>query len=263
MDISAIRGGLTGVDKAKLARWQDKQFDHLEVKGEPQTKIRELFSSKGYAAPVVVACYAFIFSMIAWDQVMSVDPHWFSTLFGPYIFISGVFAAMAFNAMGVTLARSIHPLFKQKIIRSTLHDLGKLMFGFGIFWTYLFWSHYLTIWYGNLPEETGWLITRLREEPWRTLAWFTLWCTFFFPFLFGLSKDIKQVPELLFAGATVVALGVWLMFYIMIVPGMFEHTIPLSLFDLGVTLGFLGVFVLLAIRYLERVPLIPFGDFYR
>ena len=263
MDINAIRGGLTGVETSKLARWQDKQFDNLASKGDPTTKIRELFSARGYLAPIVVAGYGFIFSLITWDQVMSVDPYWFSTLFGPYIFISGVFAAMAFNAMGVNLARNIHPLFKQKIIRPTLHDLGKLMFGFGIFWTYLFWSHYLTIWYGNLPEETGWLIIRLREEPWHTLAWFTLWCTFFFPFLFGLSKDIKQVPELLFAGASVVALGVWLMFYIMIVPGMFEHTIPLSFLDLGMSLGFLGVFVLLSIRYLERVPLIPFGDFYR
>jgi hypothetical protein len=263
MDINAIRGGLTGVDSANLARWQDKQFDHLVVKGDPQTKIGEMFSAKGMLSPVIVVCYGFIFSLIAWDQVMSVDPHWFSTLFGPFIFISGVFVTMSWNAMAMSFARNIHPLFKQKIIRPTLHDLGKLMFGFGIFWTYLFWSHYLTIWYGNLPEETGWIILRLRKEPWHTLSWFAFWSLFFFPFMFGLSKDIKQVPELLFAGASVVAVGIWLMFYIMIVPGQFPTVIPLSFLDLGVTLGFLGVFVLLAIRYLERVPLIPFGDMYR
>lgn len=264
-DLIAIRSGLTGVDKAQLARWQDKKFDSLVSTwgSDPRAAIREIFSKRGFLSPVVVIAYSFIFSLISWDQVMSVDPHWFSTLFGPFIFMSGAYIATAFNGMGITLARNISPLLKKKIIRPTLHDLGKLMFGFGIFWTYLFWSHYLTIWYGNLPEETGWVLTRLRYEPWHTLSWFGFWCLFFFPFLFGLSKDAKQVPPLLFFAASIVSIGIWLMFYIMIVPGMFPKEIPLSLLDLGIALGFFGVFVLLALRYLEKVPLIPFGDLYR
>jgi hypothetical protein len=264
-DLIAIRSGLTGVNKDELSRWQDKSYDKFvaDWSGDPKVSIQQTFARKGFLSPVVVIAYATIFSLIAWDQIMSVEPHWFSTLFGPWIFMSGVYLTMAFNGMGVTLARSIHPLFKQKIIRPTLHDLGKLLFGFGIFWTYLFWSHYLTFWYGNLPEETGWVITRWRNEPWHSLSWFAFWCLFFFPFLFGLSKDVKQVPPLLFFTSAVVALGIWLMLYIMVVPGMFPTSIPLSFLDLGIFGGFLGVFVLLALRYLERVPLIPFGDLYR
>ena len=264
-DITAIRSGLTGVDSSKLARWQSKEFDRYakSAGGDARGTIRELFARRGFNSPIVVICYTFGLSLIAWDQVMSVDPHWYSTLFGPFIFMSGVYVAVAWNAMGVGFARNIHPLFKAKVIRPTMHDLGKLLFGFGIFWTYLFWSHYLTIWYGNLPEETGWIILRLREEPWHTFSWFAFWCLFFFPFMFGISKDAKQVPPLLAAAAAVVATGIWLMLYIMIVPTSFPEQIPLSFLDAGITVGFLGGFVLMAVKYLERVPLIPFGDLYR
>ncbi|MCC6954280.1 MAG: hypothetical protein IT290_09200 [Deltaproteobacteria bacterium] len=263
-DIGAIRSGLTGVSKDALLRWQGAQYDKYvagwssDAKGE----LRQAQNRRGFLAPVVVIFYAVAFSFIAFDLVMSVDPHWISTLFGAFIFMSGVYVAVAWNSMGIGFARELHPLFRAKIQRTTLHDLGKLLFGFGIFWMYLAWSHYLTIWYGNLPEETGWLILRTRLEPWHTMAWSIVCCCFIYPFLFGLNRDGKQVPRLLFITGTVVAIGIWLLCFFLIVPTLSPNTIPLGFLEATISAGFMGGFLFSAARYLERVPLIPFGDLY-
>ena len=263
-DIGAIRGGLTGVKGDKLNRWSDKSYDTFVAGWGPDARmgIRETKNKLGRLSPVIVMIYAISVSLIAFDQVMSVDPHWYSTLFGAFVFMSGVYLAMAWTSMGVGYARVIHPLFLAKIHKSTLWDLGKLLFGFGIFWAYLFWSHYLTIWYANLPEETGWLITRLRLEPWHRFAWVILGCCFILPFLIGLSRDAKQVPRLLFATGVIVAVGLWLQSMILFAPTLYPTQINLGLPELFVTLGFIGAYLLCAASFLKKVPLIPFGDFY-
>ena len=263
-DIGAIRSGLTGVDKGALQRWHAQPYDKFVIGWSSDAKA-ELASAqyeRGMRSPLVVIFYALGFSLIGFDQVMSVDPHWISTLFGAFVFMSGVYAAVAWVAMGIGLARELHPLYRAKFFRSTLHDLGKLLFGFGIFWMYLAWSHYLTIWYGNLPEETGWLITRTRLEPWHSFAWGLFWSCFIFPFMFGLSREAKQVPRLLFIAGSVVALGLWLLFFFLVVPTLSPNRIPLGFVEATVSAGFLGAFLFTAVRYLERVPLIPFGDLY-
>jgi len=148
------------------------------------------------------------------------------------------------------------------IKRKTLHDLGKLLFGFGIFWAYLFWSHYLPIWYGNMPEETAFIILRLRVAPWRDLAWLVLGMCFIIPFMMGLSRDLKQVPVLLACTGIISSIGLWLMMYLLFAPTIYPDHIPVGMMDVAVGIGFVGLFALSAARYLERNPLIPFGDLY-
>jgi hypothetical protein len=261
-DIAAIRGGLTGVAKEQLSRWFGAEFDQYVTNSSAEAEIRESARVKGKLSPGVVAAYAGVMSLLGFDQMMSVDPYWVSTLFGAFLFMSAVYITMAWNSIGVAFLRTIHPLFKARITNKSLHDLGKLLFGFGIFWAYLFWSHYLTIWYGNMPEETQWLILRARLEPWHSFAWLVLWGCFLYPFMFGLSKDAKQIPHLLFVTASVVAISIWLLQYLIVVPSHFPNEIPINIFDFGISMGFAGTFLLLAISYLERVPLIPFGDLY-
>ncbi|MCB0322322.1 MAG: hypothetical protein KDD69_02080 [Bdellovibrionales bacterium] len=263
-DLLAIRGGLTGLDEKSLSRWQEQRYDRFVRDADANAKdaIAKTSSQLGVLSPILVWVYALSMSLIAFDQIMSVDPHWFSTMFGGFYFMSAVYLAMAFAAIGVAVLRQQHPLFLAKIERRTLWDLGKLLFGFGIFWAYLFWSHYLPIWYGNLPEETAWIIVRLREQPWHGIAWFVLGSCFIVPFLLGLSRDVKQVPILLFGTALIVAIGLWVQMYLLFAPTLYPDTIPLSFTDLFVTLGFLGAYLLSASYYLERVPLIPFGDLY-
>ena len=263
-DIGAVRSGLTGVEGAGKARWSDKSYDHF-VAGwgsDPRAEIRKSTERMGRLSPIVIILYSAVISIIAFDQEMSVDPHWYSTLFGGFIFMGAIYGAVAWTSMSVGMARELHPLFLQKIDRKTLHDLGKLLFGFGIFWAYLFWSHYLPIWYGNMPEETEYIILRLRELPWRNLAWMVLGCCFIVPFLLGLSRDVKQMPLLLFVTGSIVAFGLWIQHYLLFAPTIFKDVIPLSIAEVFISFGFMAAFLLSGIRFLERYPLIPFGDFY-
>jgi len=262
-DILAIRGGLTKASKEAIDRWSHQRYDKLVGDSkDAKAEIEKATGLMGRFSPAVVAVYAVTMTFIAFDQIMSVDPIWYSTMFGGFYFMSGVYLAVAFASMGVAICCMTSPLFLKKIERRTLHDLGKLLFGFGIFWAYLFWSHYLPIWYGNLPEETGWIILRLREEPWRNIAWLVLGMSFITPFLLGLSRDIKQIPQLLFATGVIVAVGIWFQTYLLFAPTLYPKILPFGFVDFAVGIGFLGLYAKCAFSYLAKVPLMPFGDFY-
>ncbi|MCC6220098.1 MAG: hypothetical protein IT291_02545 [Deltaproteobacteria bacterium] len=265
-DFLAIRGGIVKLDDSRAKRWLDKRFDNyakfsagaLDVRDE----IARAMHKRGRYSPVVVICYAVIMSMLAFDLMMSVDPHWYSTLYGAFLFMTGVYLAFAWISVVIALAREWHPLYRKKIDRRCLHDVGKLLFGFGIFWAYLFWSHYLPIWYGNMPEETAWVIVRLREQPWHGLAWMVFGSAFIVPFLLGLSRDVKQMPSLLMATGLIVIVGLWLQQYVLFVPTLFPTDIPIGLRDIAISLAFGAAFLLSQLAFLRRVPLVAFGDFY-
>lgn len=264
-DIGAIRSGLAGVEGQAKAYWEHARFNKFVAGwGDNATQeIDEAHKKMTFLSPIMVIVFALVTSLIAFDQIMSVDPHWYSTLYGIFYFMTGAYLAVSWTAIWIGMVRELHPLFIRKIERRTLHDLGKLIFGFGIFWAYMFWSHYLPIWYANMPEETAFLIQRLRERPWHDLAWIILACCFFIPFLLGLSRDIKQIPALLFSTAVLVACGAWLHFYLLFTPTLYPHHIPLAWGDGAITVGFFGAYMLSVVTFLSRVPLIPFGDFYR
>ncbi len=261
-DIGAIRSGLTGASQDAVARWSDKAYDKYVVGwgNDADAEIKAATGLMGRFSPAVVIIYALVMTFIAFDQLMSVDPHWYSTLYGALYFMAAVYVGIAWVCVGIYFARNLHPLFRAKVQRRTLHDIGKLLFGFGIFWAYMFWSHYLPIWYGNIPEETGFIILRLREEPWHTLAWCVLGMCFIVPFLLGLSRDVKQVPFLLMLTALLPIGGVWLQQYLLFVPSLSPDVIPLNYMDIIITLGFAGAFLLSSAKYLSQVPLMPFGD---
>ena len=192
-DLSTLRDGKLKNTKLKLStdakkRWTDDKLTKcFGLQDRCNVENTSLLLSR--FSPAVVIFYALMLTFFAFDQLMSVDPVWYSTLYGVLYFMTGVYLSMAFASMMVGICTVNNKLFASKIKRKTLHDLGKLLFGFGIFWAYMFWSHYLPIWYGNLPEETAWVILRLREEPWRNLAWTVLGMNFIIPFFLGLSRD--------------------------------------------------------------------------
>ncbi len=261
LDITAIRSGLVKVEGEAKNKWADKFYDSFYL-GDKNSKdlIRSSYDRMGNLSPLCVMVYALAMSLVAFDLLMSVDPHWYSTMFGGFYFMSAVYLAVAFVSISVFFSRSFSPLYSGAIKRKTLHDLGKLLFGFGIFWAYLFWSHYLPIWYANLPEETGYIILRLRAHPWRNVAWLVLGMCFIVPFLLGLSRDIKQIPGLLASTALIPAVGLWIQYYLLFAPSLYPDSVPLTLTDFGVAIGFLGLFASMSTSFLERYPLIPFGD---
>jgi len=261
-----MKRGLVPIGKQSpnYSRWLSKCSPNcIDETGTPEEAITKIFNRNGTLSPVCVIVFALSMSLLAFDILMSVDPHWYSTMFGGFYFMSAVYLAVAFAAIGVCIAISQNELFQGAVKKSTLHDLGKLLLGFGIFWAYLFWSHYLPIWYGNLPEETAYMILRLREYPWRTVAWTVFGMCFVVPFILGLSRDVKQIPVLLALTGLIVAVGLWIQYYLLFAPTIYPNHISINLNDVGVGLGFLGLYGLLSVKYLTSVPLIPFGDLFR
>jgi hypothetical protein len=202
---------------------------------------QEVDAQLSLLSPLVVAAYALVMSLIAWDQIMSVDPRWYSAVFGVFYLVGAAYLALAFCCTSAAIMQSAGTVFSKTITGKTLDDLGKLLFGFGLLWVYLFWSHYLPIWYGNMPGETEWVIIRLHDQPWQSIAWVVLGASFVVPFFVGLSRSARRLPLLLFATGLIVAAGLWLEHYLLFAPTLYPHELPLGLVDLYITLGFLGV----------------------
>jgi Ni/Fe-hydrogenase subunit HybB-like protein len=205
-------------------------------------------------APIFLLLYALVFSLIGFDLAMSLDPHWHSTLFGAYFFLSSFYVGLATLAIIAVLARR-HLKLGGEIGRTQFHDLGKLIFGFCLVTGDFFWSQFVVIWYGNLPEETGYVILRAMEMPWAPLSWAVLIVGFIGPFLVLLSRRVKESPWTLFTVASFIVAGMWLERYILVAPSLW-HTpsLPLGWIELSITLGFFAAFALSYLAFVTRLP---------
>lgn len=199
-------------------------------------------------AVVLVIVYAFAFSLLAIDLVMSLEPTWTSTLFPGYFFIGNLYAGIA----AVTIACAIRRWstgIESWLDEPRAHDLGKLLFGFALLWTYLFWSQFLAIWYGNLPEELSFLMARTTPA-WRPLAVTVLALCFAVPFVALLSRDAKR-PRPLVIICVIVATGVWLERFLLVAPAVAASP-AFHWIDAVVSVGFLALFALSQVAPVER-----------
>jgi hypothetical protein len=156
------------------------------------------------SAPVVLL-YALTITFASFDLVMTLEPHWFSTIFGVYSFAGHFVAALALTLILMRmLDRSGY--LAGVLSREHYHDVGKLLFAFTVFWTYVAFSQYFIIWYGNLPEETVFFTKRLAHG-WEVFGWASLIGHFIIPFLFLLRQDIKRNPRLVTIGAIVLLIA--------------------------------------------------------
>ncbi len=211
-------------------------------------------------SPIIGIAYAFILSWLAFDLIMSLDPHWYSTLFGGYYFMGSFFIAIAAIYLVTLLLLNSFGL-REYVRPRQLHDLGKLTLAFCIFTGYLFYAQFNTIWYGNLPEETRYVILRLKLSPWAPLAWVILFMIFIIPFFVLLSRKVK-LKRLPMIGLTLLILvGMWLERFILVAPSIWKgEGIPLGPLEVLITAGFLGLMGLSFTLFLRRVPLIPVSD---
>ena len=210
-------------------------------------------------APALLIAYGWIFTLVAFDLVMSLDPHWFSTLMGAYYFIGNLFAGIAFVA--VVAAWSKERLGLQDYLGAQqLHDIGKLLFGFSILWAYMLWSQYLVIWYGDLPEETEFIAHRMYGD-WAPLTWTVIVLAFALPFTVLLSRAIKTRPVGLITIAGVALVGMWLERFLLVSPSLWPHEgIPLGLIELLVTAGVGGLFAFCYTGFLKTFPILAVAD---
>jgi len=211
-------------------------------------------------SPVYAILYAFVLSLLAVDLIMSLDPEWVSTLFGAYYFIGSFYTALA--ALLVLAIWSRKALGFEAVLQPHhFHDLGKLLLAFCLMTGDFFYSQFLVIWYGNLPEEVRYVLLRIRFSPWEPLAWSVLAICFALPFVVLLSRKIKMKPAPMMVLSIVILVGMWLERFLLVAPSVWKGpTIPLGLMEIAITAGFLGVMGGCILMFLQRVPLIPGGD---
>jgi len=203
--------------------------------------------------------FAPLFTMFAIDSIKSLDPRWFSTMFGVYVFIGFVQAATA--AIIVVVYWLQKRGYLSVVTADHYHDLGKYLLGWTIFWAYIGVSQYLLIWYANLPEEITFYL--LRQRPgW---VWFTILLPtvrFLLPFLLLLPRMAKRRPAYLVKIAYLVLFAAWLDVYWMIMPNFSPDSFGFSIWDIGMGLGFFGFFAFVVIRFLSKNNTVPVKDPY-
>ena len=237
-----------GYAKKLIANWQDTDTERaLGQRAQDRLAVAVLIS------------YGWIFSLVGFDFVMSLDPHWFSTLMGGYYFIGNLFLGFAFLAIIATWGR--HRLaIADYVGKQQLHDVGKLLFGFSILWAYMLFAQYLVIWYGDLAEETEFLYHRMHGV-WAPITWTVFGLCFVIPFIALLSKAIKMKSNGLLTIACIAFVGMWLERFILVAPSLWhEDGIPLGILELLITIGVFGLFIFCYTGFLRAFPVLPVSD---
>ena len=202
-----------------------------------------------------ILAFALVLSLIGFDLVMSMDPHWISTLFGAYHFVNAFFVGL--GAL-IILAAIIHIRQGEasSLNASHFHDIGKLFFAFCLLWADFFYVQLMVIYYGNIPEETHYVIIRTMLAPWNKLAWTVFIVCFIGPFFILLNQRIKTKPVLMLTICSVVIVGIWLEHLLLLGPALSHETqaIPLSLSDGLISLGFLGLMAIAVGYFLKVFP---------
>jgi len=197
-------------------------------------------------------------SMSAWDWAMSMDPHFFSTMFGWYVFASWFVTALAFITLIVVILKDNGYL--SIINENHLHDLGKFIFAFSIFWTYIWFEQFLLIYYANIPEEVGYFVQRLKTDAYTPIFFLTLFLNFFFPFLVLMTRGAKRLTIMLKIVCVVVILGHWFDFYMITTPPVLNQEGGLDgiflFMELGLGMIFVGVFLFMVLTALSKLNLI-------
>ena len=192
-------------------------------------------------------------SMMSWDWIMSIDPHWFSTLFGWYVF-AGMFVS------GITTIALITIYLKSQnylsfVNNSHIHDLGKFMFGVSVFWAYLWFSQFMLIWYSNIPEEVTYFTARLEVDNYRFLFWFSMIINFVVPVVLLMSRDAKRHNGTLIIVSIIILIGHWINSYLLVAPGTLNTHGHIGFTEIGMGLGYFGLFMYVVLNALTKAPL--------
>ena len=198
-------------------------------------------------------------SSTPWLWLMSIDPHWFSTMYSWYTFASTFVSGISLIVLFVIYLKNRGEL--EYVTDEHLHDLGKFMFAFSIFWTYLWFSQYMLIWYSNQPEETIYFIQRIgtaeKAGPYKGIFFFNLIVNFVAPILILMKKATKRNYTIMTFMAVLIIFGHWIDFYQMVMPGTVKGNPHMSWYEFGIPLGFVGLIMWGVGRYLSKYPMVP------
>lgn len=230
--------------------WRGFKMRSLEEDRVGGTAIHFANYKKGALFLVFFAVFS---STSAWDWIMSIDAHWFSTLFGWY-----VFAGMWCSTMVVLVTLTLY-LKKQgylsKVNENHIHDLGKWTFATSFLWSYLWFSQFMLIWYANIPEEVTYHLTRI--EDFKLLYFGMFFINFAFPMLLLMSRDAKRHAGVLTAVGVIIFAGHWVDAYLMVMGGSMGKNAYIGALEIGMALLFLGFFIRIILTNLTKAPLMP------
>lgn len=197
-------------------------------------------------------------SVAAWDWVMSIDTHWFSTMVGWYVFASWWVTGLAAITLIAVYLKEAGYL---KIVNSNhLHDLGKYIFAFSIFWTYIWFSQFLLIYYAHIPEEIIYFVERMRNSPYSWIFYLNIIMNFVLPLLLLMTRDAKRQMSTLKLVCPIIIVGHWFDFFNMVTPGIMHFDGGVGFMEIGVALIFLAAFLLVVLNSLTKMPLFGKND---
>ncbi len=195
-------------------------------------------------------------SMMSWDWIMSLDPHWFSTLFGWYVFSSMIVSAITTIALISIYLKGKGYL--EFVNDSHLHDLAKFMFGFSVFWSYLWFSQFMLIWYADIPEEVTYFVTRFSDYKIPFLGMLAL--NFVFPLLVLMNSDYKRVPWFIVSTGIIILIGHYIDIFVMIMPATVGDQWFIGIPEISSVLLVLGLFIYVVFSALSKAPLLAKGS---
>ena len=225
---------------------QDKKFNAAEQ-----------MRSKRISAPGIVI-FALTITFASFDWLMSLEPHWYSTIFGVYIFAGSFLAAQAFIILFVLGYRK-KGILKETITVEHYHDIGKFLFAFTIFWGYMAFSQYFLIWYGNIPEETVWFLERWQGN-WKIITMILVLGHFLIPFMGLMPRAAKRNLTYLKIMSIWILIMHFFDMYWIVMPTLYEHGFRLSWIDLVTFMGIGGIVVWYIARKYNAGALVPVGD---
>lgn len=218
-----------------------------------------LLSKKSMGTSIAfIIFFSLSYSLLSMDSLMTLEPHWFSTIFGVYTF-SGLFQATISMLILVSIYMIRSGLVKNLVTEEHLHDLGKYLKAFTVFWAYIAFSQYLLIWYANLPEETVFYYHRSHGS-WALISLSLLVFKFVVPFVALLPREAKRSHCRVGAVAVLILVMQFVDLYWLIYPNYGGHEVVLGPLEIGVFLGFAGLFVWSVARFYTRHPVVPLKD---
>lgn len=239
--------GLIFIGGWSLYRYFARKFSIAQDNADDNKNFKKSFR----IAAGFLVFYIYTESMMSWDWIMSVDPHWFSTLFGWYLFASMFVSGITAIAMVTIYLKSRGYL--DFVNDSHLHDLAKFMFAFSIFWTYLWFSQFMLIWYADIPEEVTYFVTRI--EHYKLPFFGMLVMNFIFPFLLLMNSDYKRIPWFIITAGIVILFGHYIDVFNMIMPATVGDRWFIGIPELSAISLFLGLFILIVFYALSKAPL--------
>lgn len=230
-------------------RWYSRKLSLAQDAADDNTNFVKNFR----LSAAFLVFYLVTESMMSWDWIMSIDPHWFSTLFGWYIFASMFVSGITVIAL-VTIYLKSKGLLEQ-VNDSHIHDLAKFMFGISVFWTYLWFSQFMLIWYSNIPEEVTYYVTRIQDY---NLPFFgMLALNFIFPLLLLMNSDFKRVNWFVVMTGIVILAGHYLDIFNAIMPSAVGDQWFIGIPEIGAVLFFAGLFIYTVFNALTKAPITP------